>query len=299
LISLNTHVERHSMMVAHAREVLVLSNIKSVLIATTPDRRVSSALSYGLSLAQVSEAHVAVEILAPKIVLGHMHLGATAADLIAAENQRTQSLAETMAESARHDAQMHGVPCRVDALQKGHAVVADWIAARARVHDIAVLDAEPDALAVGRALLEGVLFHSGRPVIVVPPNVDRARSERIVIAWDGSDRAARAVGDAMPFLHAAKEVEIVSISGEKALSTEAAATELAPLLARHAVNATVKDLRADHGDVAGKLREQASLYRADMIVMGAFARSWLRQMALGGVTQGLLKECAVPLLLAH
>src|SRR5215510_15547686 len=75
LISLNTHVEGHSMMVAHAREVLVLSNIKSVLIATTPDRRVSSALSYGLSLAQVSEAHVAVEILAPKIVLGHMHLG--------------------------------------------------------------------------------------------------------------------------------------------------------------------------------------------------------------------------------
>jgi nucleotide-binding universal stress UspA family protein len=299
LISLNTQVERPNMMAALALESPMLSNIKSILIATTPDRKESTALNYGLSLAQVSEAHVAVEILAPKIVLGHMHIGATAADLIAAENQRTHRLAESMAESARRDAEMQGVPCRVDALQKGHVVVAGWIAARARVHDIAVLDAEPDTLALGRSLIEGVLFHGGRPVIIVPPKVDRAKSERIVIAWDGSDRAARAVGDAMPFLRAAKEVEIVSIAGEKALSAEAPATELAPLLARHAINATVKDLHADHGDVAGKLREQASLYRADMIVMGAFARSWLRQMTLGGVTQALLKECAVPLLLSH
>jgi nucleotide-binding universal stress UspA family protein len=277
----------------------MLSNIKSILIATTPDREVSSALNFGLSLAQVSDAHIAVEILAPKIVLGHMHLGATAADLIAAENQRTQILAETMAENARHDAEMQGVPCRVDALQKGHAVAAGWIAARARVHDVAVLDAEPEALAVGRSLLEGILFHSGRPVIVVPPNVDGAKFERIVVAWDGSDKAARAVGDAMPFLGAAKDVEIVSVAGEKELSNEAAATELAPLFARHGIEATVKDLHADRGDVAGKLREQASLYRADMIVMGAFARSWLRQMVLGGVTQALLKECRVPLFLSH
>jgi nucleotide-binding universal stress UspA family protein len=164
---------------------------------------------------------------------------------------------------------------------------------------VTVLDAEPDPLSLGRGFLEEALVNGGLPLLIVPRGVDAFRAERIVIAWDGSSRAARAVHDALPFLAAADQVEIVSVVGEKDLSTSLPGADLAPHLIRHGVNCTVKELTAQSGDAGATLRSQLGLFRADMLVMGGFVHSRWRQMVLGGITQTMLKNCPVPLLLSY
>jgi nucleotide-binding universal stress UspA family protein len=133
----------------------------------------------------------------------------------------------------------------------------------------------------------------------VPAGREIFSSQRIIVAWDGSAKAARAAADALPFLRAAEAVEIVSITGEKKISDALAGAGIAPYLARHGVAVSVRSLPAQGGDVAQTLRDTATLARADMIVMGGYVHSRLREMIFGGVTQSLLKSSPVPLLISY
>jgi nucleotide-binding universal stress UspA family protein len=280
----------------------MLQQIKSVLIGVTEegdDQEVSSALRYGISLAQDAGAHATIQAAAVKIVLTHAFVSDFAAGLVATENQRLQTLAQAAADKARRDAEAAGVICTTEASQLTYPDLVRSFTSQAHVHDLTVLDAEPVAIALDRGLIEHMLFESGRPLIVVPPGRDVFSSARVIVAWDGSAKAARAMNDALPFLRAAEQVEVVTVSGEKDLSTSLPGAEVAPHLVRHGVNVSVVELEVENGDVTETLRRRAILSRADMIVMGAFVHSRLRQMVLGGVTQSLLKSCPVPLLLSH
>jgi nucleotide-binding universal stress UspA family protein len=280
----------------------MLQQIKSVLIGVTEegdDQEVSSALRYGISLAQDAGAHATIQAAAVKLVLTHAFVSDFAAGLVATENQRLQTLAQAAADKARRDAEAAGVICTSEAPQLTYPDLVRSFTSQAHVHDLTVLDAEPVAIALDRGLIEHMLFESGRPLIVVPPGRDVFSSARVIVAWDGSAKAARAMNDALPFLRAAEQVEVVTVSGEKDLSTSLPGAEVAPHLVRHGVNVSVVELEVENGDVAETLRRRAILSRADMIVMGAFVHSRLRQMVLGGVTQSLLKSCPVPLLLSH
>ena len=92
--------------------------------------------------------------------------------------------------------------------------------------------------------------------------------------------------------------EVVVVFGEKDLSETVPGSEVAPHLARHGISVTVTDLSLDRGDVAETLRRRAVLFGADMMVMGAYVHSRLREFVLGGTTQSLLKSSPVPLLLS-
>jgi nucleotide-binding universal stress UspA family protein len=274
--------------------------IKSVLIGLTEEgeEEPSSALGYGLSLAHQAGAHATVQAASLKVVLTHTFVRAVA-EIVTSENDRRRRLSDLVAERARGDAAAAGVVCTAESPQLNFPDLRNTFTAQARVHDVTVLDAELIALDVDRGLIEAVLFESGRPVVVVPPGCNVFAARRVVVAWDGSGRAARALKDAMPLLRAAEAVEVVSVVGEKDLSKAVPGAEVAPHLARHGVTATVKDLVAKQGDVAETLRSQAGLFRADMIVMGAYAHSWIREMVLGGVTQSLLKKSSVPLFMSY
>lgn len=278
----------------------MIQNIKSVLVGLTEEGRdePSSALAYGMSLAAQAGAHITVQAAAVKLVLTHAMVSNMAASLVSAENRRIGALAEAVAERARGDAVAAGVGCSVEAPQLSYADLLDAFVKQARVHDLAIIDAEEATIDIDRGLIEQVVFESGRPLVVVPVGCDTFSAKRIVIGWDGSAPAVRAVNDAMPFLCAAEAVEILSIAPEKALKHAVPGAELAPHLARHGVNVTVNAVPAE-GDVASKLQEQASLFRADLLVLGAFNHSLLREWLLGGVTQALLKDSKLPLFLSH
>jgi nucleotide-binding universal stress UspA family protein len=284
------------------REETMLQNIRNILIGITEEGEAderSSALPYGLALARQANAHVTVQAASLKLTLTHAFVSAFAEGLVAAENRRLDALAHAVADSSQRAAAASGLACTTQAPQLAYPDLIRSFTSLARAHDLTVLDAEPVALAVDRGLIEAMLTDSGRPLIVVPQGRETFAGDRIVVAWDGSAKAARALHDALPFLRAATQVELVSVTGEKDLAHTVPGAEIAPHLARHGVAVNVLALPALNGDVAETLRNHAHLTRADMIVMGAYVHSRLREMVLGGTTQSLLRNTPVPLFLSY
>jgi len=280
----------------------MIENIKSVLIGLTkefgPDET-SSALGYGLSLAQQAGAHATVQAASVKLDLSSAGISKVVAGLVREENQRLHALAEAAARSAEGDASAAGVAWSTAAPHLSYPALLAVFGAQARLHDLTVVDAEPEALAPDRGLIDALLMDSGRPLLVVPPGQDVFRVRRVILAWDGSGRAARAAADALPLLRAAETVEVVAVMGEKDLPDSVTGADIAPHLSRHGVNVTVQTLPALKGDVAETLRNHATLTHADMIVMGGYVHSRLRELVFGGVTQSLLKQCPVALFLSY
>ncbi|AWB24035.1 universal stress protein [Methylobacterium currus] len=280
----------------------MIENLRTILIALTErldDETPSGALAYGLSLAEKAQARVTVQAVSVRLVLPHAWISRFVGMVVAAENRRLRELAEEVAERARGDAAAAGILCTTQTEHLSSDRLLASFAAQARLHDLAVIEAAPRSLTVDRGLIETLLFESGRPLIVVPPGCETFAARRILVAWDGSAQAARALHDALPFLRLAERVEIVAVTGEKDLSHAVPGVEVAPGLAHHGVAVTVTDLPAGDGDVAGVLRRHATEMGADMIVMGAFVRSLLAETVLGGVTQAMLGSCPVPILMAH
>ena len=280
----------------------MVQNIKSVLIGLTkefgPDEA-SSALGYGLSLAQQAGAHVTVQAASVKLALTSAWVSKFATDLVDAENRRLQELADTAARSAQANAAVAGVACSIETPHLGYPDLLNAFRSQARLHDLTILDAETETVNLDRGLIEALLMDSGRPLLIVPPGREVFRAKRIILAWDGSARAARAAADALPFLRAAEAVDVVSVTGEKDLPDTVAGAGIAAHLARHDVAATAMNVEAQEGDVAQALRDVADKSRADMIVMGGYVHSRLRELVFGGVTQSLLRQSSVPLFMAY
>ena len=280
----------------------MIENIKSVLIGLTkeigPDET-SSALAYGLSMAQQAGAHATVQAASVKLDLSSAGISKVVAGLVQEENQRLHALAEAAARTAQGDASAAGVVWSAAAPHLSYPALLAVFKAQARVHDLTVVDAEPEALALDRGLIDALLMDSGRPLLVVPPWQDVFRARRVILAWDGSGRAARAAADALPFLRAAEAIEVVAVMGEKELPATVTGADIAPHLSRHGVNVTVQTLPALEGDVAEALRNHATLTHADMIVMGGYVHSRLREMVFGGVTETVLGNMTLPVLLSN
>jgi nucleotide-binding universal stress UspA family protein len=124
--------------------------------------------------------------------------------------------------------------------------------------------------------------------------------ERVLACWDGGRTAARAIGDAMPFLERAKAVDLVMVAEDrKDDDDESTGTRMSEHLARHGVKTTIK--RMAKGDIAIEdvILSYAADSGADFMVMGGYGHSRLREFILGGVTRGILSEMTVPVLMSH
>ena len=147
---------------------------------------------------------------------------------------------------------------------------------------------------------EGALFESGRPVIFVP-FIQKAglKLDRVMLCWDGSRAATRAIADSLPLLRKAKQVEIVMVASKGGKSDEIAGADLGQHLARHGLKVDVKRITSPDIDVPSTILSYAADSSADMIVMGGYGHSRLREFVLGGVTRGLLESMTVPVLMSH
>jgi nucleotide-binding universal stress UspA family protein len=175
-------------------------------------------------------------------------------------------------------------------------------ACQARHVDLAILGQprDGDPLIGQYALVERCLFASGRPVLIAPAAPAKlALDGTIVAAWDGSAEAARAFHDALLFLKAAKRVVLVIVSPEPDEDGEFDADGMVAHLKRHGVNADAIRVAAGEGDIGRLLLGKAKDLDADLIVMGAFHHSRVRQFILGGVTLTMLEEATIPLFMAH
>jgi nucleotide-binding universal stress UspA family protein len=171
----------------------------------------------------------------------------------------------------------------------------------ARRFDLAIVaQPEPDKGGPEQAILQAALFDSGRPVLMVPW-IQRTglKLDRILVCWDGSRSAARAVADAMPFLLRAQAAEVVVVTSKAGKSDELPGADIAQHLARHGVKVELKRIVAGDIDVANMLLSHAADYSADFMVMGGYGHSRLREFILGGVTRSILGTMTVPTLMSH
>jgi nucleotide-binding universal stress UspA family protein len=169
----------------------------------------------------------------------------------------------------------------------------------ARCFDAVVLP-QPDPNGVDTSdIVEACLFGSGRPLIIVPYIRARSEIDSVLIAWDGSPPAARAVADTLPILALSRHVEVVTFSKGGDENPHLSGRILARHLARHGIQAEAKKLLIDDVDVANMLLSHAADTGADLIVMGGYGHSRLREMVLGGTTREVLRSMTVPVLMSH
>jgi nucleotide-binding universal stress UspA family protein len=197
-----------------------------------------------------------------------------------------------------------GVACemrRVEALARDLGRVA---AVHARYADLAIL--AHAAVSEGREaradMIEGVLFHSGRPVLVAPKGWQAGPiGKRIVIAWDASREATRAVSEAKPLLAACEQALVLTVDAKPRAfgHGEQPGQNIASHLSRRGVNVDVRNADSMGRPISDALVQEAEGFGADVMVMGAYGHSRLRELVFGGATRELLDDSGLPLFMAH
>jgi nucleotide-binding universal stress UspA family protein len=167
-----------------------------------------------------------------------------------------------------------------------------------RLRDVVVLLSSAGQQDVrGEQTIERAMFESGRPVLVVPRDKAVERFERIAIFWNGSKEAVRAVEAAMPLLRHARAVDVMWVDED--VERDAVQDGLAAYLAWHGVAAKTKRFAPDKRFIGEMLMDEAAKAEADLVVMGGYSHSRLREFILGGVTQHMLETATLPVLVAH
>jgi nucleotide-binding universal stress UspA family protein len=273
--------------------------LKDILVVLEESDR--AAIPYALSFAKRVEARVTA--LWPRRDLSLMADGSLEARHAAMRGDREARDAKARAALSSFVALAGAAGVEAEALDYDdpHAVQPMDAPAFARGFDLVVVEqVEPGRPPTLNDLAGAILAESGRPVVVVPGiQRDSARFDRIVAAWDGSQAAARAIGDAAPLLARAKHVEIVAANAAVlSQPVVSAGQRIARRFARLGVDASFRRLPGD-GDPANLLLSHAADFSADMIVAGGYGHSRLREALMGGVTRTLLGSMTVPVFMSH
>ncbi len=171
------------------------------------------------------------------------------------------------------------------------------IAHQARLADLTIVPHPQAGEDVASAdALHAVLFDSGRPVLMAPVGQPASIGKRVAIAWNGTSEAASALASTMPFIRQAEAVRILT-SDEYRRRGGPTATEVQDYIADHSVTCDIVDFPSINRVVGAGLLAAAADFRADLMSMGAYSTSRLRQLILGGTTRHVLEHAALPVLL--
>lgn len=175
----------------------------------------------------------------------------------------------------------------------------DVVAEESRLADLVIAaDASARDQASGPNALEACMLGEGRPVMLVPEAVPDAIGTHAVIGWDGSREAAHAVTAALPFLKEARRVTILCID-EDGVPDAPVANALAEYLALHGISAEIRLVAEDERGTGELLLDEVKAVGGDLLVMGGYSHSRLRELVLGGVTRYIRSHATIPVLMAH
>jgi nucleotide-binding universal stress UspA family protein len=276
--------------------------IKDIILNLERDKSGDGARDYAISIAEMFEAHLAGVAFADGAGIPPYMMPDFPSDML------TSMVAESEA-AMRASVERFEAAAKRSALSIEHRFVTqsdlgppDAFSMMARRFDLSVVMQSDDDKSVNNdVMIEAALFNSGRPVIIVPYiQKSGLKLDRIVCCWDGSRAAARAVNDALPFLKRARVVELFIVANEKTRDKrEILGVEIGGHLARHGIKVEVESVPASDIDVADAILSHVSDCSANMIVMGGYGHSRLREFVLGGVTRGILATMTVPVFMSH
>lgn len=276
---------------------------KSIVTFTRSVDADRETLQWAASLAQADQGHLSVVCLGvDRIQPGAFYAGA---NVIALQQslQEAQAEADAAESEARSFLGGHAVSWDVAALPIQIGSLGQLVAGRAQFADLIVLS---KPYGTGRAqedvaILESALFGTRVPVLVIPTAAGHpAEARRIVIGWNQSLEALAAIRAALPFLKRADNVDICVVDPPAHGADRSDPGGLiAEMLSRHGVRADISVLAKTLPRVSDVLCRHCRDVDADMIVMGAYGHSRLREAILGGATRNMLEMTELPILMAH
>lgn len=266
-------------------------------LLTYPDPTSEFLIANAVSLARHMNASLTaciVEIAIPHVsaALGSLILDPVnlAQEAEALSRQRGAFLVQ----KAVDEATAASVDIRTRKIRAGEPFVPGMLAEAARAYDLVLFE----AAGLHRPVVEAVLFESGRPLMLYPRQSFTGRMDHVAVAWDGSAAAASAVHDAEPFIAHASKVYLVCVTDEKAVDDDTG-NHLVENMHKSGVKTEIIRVRADGEPVGDVLQTKAFELRADLLVMGGFGHSRLREFVLGGATKSVLTNVVLPILLSH
>jgi nucleotide-binding universal stress UspA family protein len=274
--------------------------IKDIVVNLNVGAEANWAGDYAISVAAAFSAHLTGSVLlyAPFVPVSRAGYVPPEVEMIERHNQAAIEAARERFAAASARA---GIKAEALTLSASLVGAGDQFGQIARRFDLAVVgQAEPDSNTVEGIIVEAVLFNSGRPVIIVP-YIQKAplKLDRVMVCWDGGRAAARAIGDAIPFLQRAGRIEVVMVTNERGKKDQIEGADIAAHLARHGLKVEVKRIPLGDVDVADMLLSHAADEGVDFIVMGGYGHSRLREFVLGGVTRNMLRTMTAPVLMSH
>ncbi len=259
-----------------------------------------AALQQSLKLAAATGAHLTVTIATQHLATPYSPMWMSLpSSLVADINAKSQARATAAADTARDAARIAGVIADIHEMKDRAGDAAEVAVRAARASDLIVVD-QPDAVMDAKAtIFEEALFRSGRPVLVATPkHAPLEAVNKALMAWDGTSHAARAVGDLLGLFGDIKHIDIVSVMGDKDMSSTLPGADLARHLSRKGLHVEIVELSTKDGPVADLLDGHATKSGANIIAMGGYGHSRLRQFVMGGVTSSLIQRAGTPLLMS-
>ncbi|PWS39191.1 universal stress protein [Falsiroseomonas bella] len=278
--------------------------IRDILVHLDATPRAAARLDLAAQLAQRLQAHLTglfvLDIPIPAFAGGEIAGAAAVADLI--EGMRAAGLEDAAKVEAtfREKLRREGL---AGEWRLAEGITGGELALHGRYADLVVVgQSGPEDATVGSAAIEAALFQTGRPVLVVPHAGPVASlGKRVLVGWNASREASRALHDALPLIATAESVTVLTINAEPGADShgEEPGADIARHLARHGLQVTVRRIVGAEISAGDMLLNEAADLGADLLVMGGYGHSRFREFMLGGATRTLLGQMTVPVLMSH
>jgi nucleotide-binding universal stress UspA family protein len=275
--------------------------VKDIIVNLSVTKEGSVVGKYAVSVAAALEAHLTGVAFVYDPVVPISGAGYIPAEVIEIQREDNETAADAAIKSFTAATDQTGISAEPLITNASLAGAGDHFARMARRFDLAIVgQAEPEISSMEQIIGETTLFESGRPMIMVP-YIQKApfKTDNVMICWDGSRTAARAVADAIPIIRKSGRVEIVIVTNERGKEDEIEGADIGQHLARHGLKVDVHRISGGKIDVADALLSHAADSGADLMVMGGYGHSRLREFVLGGVTRSIFESMTLPVLLSH
>ncbi|MCV3205509.1 universal stress protein [Mesorhizobium sp. YC-39] len=275
--------------------------IASLSLATYPDASSSKIAANSVALVkQIDAALHAVVInvdfpdVSNALSTYLLDLPSKIRDVEAASRKSGRALLEAITKQAAHG----GVTLTTQELTAPPALMGEVAAKHCRYFDVCLAGWAPNNQ-TARMITEAVLFGSGRPTLLLPDCAEVGVLDHVIIAWDGSRVAARAVADARVFLERASTISVVTVTDEKPLPEHDIGERFAQGLRTRGLVAEAASIQAGNRSIGTALQEHAVKIGGNLLVMGGYGHSRVRDFVLGGATEGILADLRLPVLMSH
>lgn len=276
---------------------------QTILVHLTDERRLSRVLGPAITLARRSGAHLAGLTVLPPVIVEPAFVPGGVVTIIDSHRKAYEKERARMRERFEAAVRDAGIRAEWQPIDCDETNVWQEVAKRGGSADL-IIASEPDPSWTYSHMMEApaeVILHSGRPVLLIPlagHHADLGR--RVIVAWNGKREAARAAHDALPLLRDADKVTVLWINPEDDMAAgDVPGADLCTTLARHGVKCDAASVDEPGRDTGEILLSRARETGADLIVMGCYGHSRLKEFILGGATRRVLKDMTVPVLMSH